>query len=105
MATLKSITRWTAMAGMMVVVLVALAGCDVYSSGGWGSGYYSGYDYYPSYGYYDPTSDIQDVIGYRQEVMDNTATAWDQYITGDYYGGDNDDLSTPTYWASGPEWP
>ena len=41
MATLKSITRWTAMAGMMVVVLVALAGCDVYSSGGWGSGYYS----------------------------------------------------------------
>jgi hypothetical protein len=66
-------------------------------------GYYGGY-YFPSYGYYDPYYDIQSVIGYRQDVMDNAATAWDQYITGDYTGGDNDDWSTPDYWASGPEW-
>jgi hypothetical protein len=91
-------------AAMILVVLGGLfilgtqAGCDELL------GYY-GYGYgFPSYGYYDPYYDIQSVIGYRQDVMDNAATAWDQYITGDYYGGGNDDPTTPDYWASGPDW-
>ncbi len=109
MAALKNIVRRTFVAGVAVAALAALTGCDLLSVAGMVGGYYSDYGYsdygYGGYGYYDPTDIIQSTVGYQQEVMDNSAMAWDQYITGDYYGGDNDDWSTPTYWASGPEWP
>ncbi len=36
--------------------------------------------YYPSYGLHDPTGVIQDVIDYRQDVMDWSCDAWDAYI-------------------------
>lgn len=98
MVTLQNMVRRTAVAGLIVVVLGTATGCDWDSPFGWTG------SYLPTYGYYDPTGVIQDVIGYRQDVMDNTATAWDQYIRGDYDGGGNDDPSTPDYWASGPEW-
>jgi hypothetical protein len=98
MATLANMMRRLA---VVSVVLVALgsAGCDEYGLLGGGYGYGLGYSYY------NPYDLIQSSYDYRSQVMDNSATAWDQYITGDYYGGDNDDYSTPTYWASGPEWP
>ena len=48
------------------------------------NGYGTGYDlyggYYPSFSLYDPTDTIQDVIGYRQSVMDWSNDAWDAYI-------------------------
>lgn len=36
--------------------------------------------YFPGYGLYDPTGTIQSVIDYRQDVMDWSANAWDEYI-------------------------
>ena len=54
-----------------VIGLVANVGCDTY--GGMGMPYYAT-------GLYDPTADIQSVIGYRQSVMDYSADAWDAYI-------------------------
>ena len=104
MSTLVDTMRRMAVAGVMLAAVAGLTGCDEYGFlglGNWGWG--GGYDYGSSY--YNPYDTIQSAYDYRTTVMDNSMTAWDQYITGDYYGGDNDDLSTPTYWASGPEWP
>jgi hypothetical protein len=99
----KNVRRTAMAAAVMVVGLGMLCGCNEYGVlgnlggigsliGGWGGGY-------------DPTALIGGVIDNRLDSMDRTATAWDQYITGDYYGGDNDDPTTPTAWASGYEWP
>ena len=103
MTTLKNNTRRMVVTTVMLVAVISMGGCYDYglanligAGGGWGTGWTGGYD---------PTGDIQSVIDYRQQVMDNTATAWDQYITGDYYGGDNDDPTTPTYYPGGYEWP
>ncbi len=35
---------------------------------------------FPDSSLYDPTNEIQSVIGYQQEVMDWSANAWDEYI-------------------------
>jgi hypothetical protein len=95
MTTLVNMVRRLAVVSVVVAALGS-AGCDEYGMLGLG-----GY----GYSFYNPYDTIQSVYDYRTSVMDNSAAAWDQYITGDYYGGDNDDYSTPTYWASGPEWP
>ncbi len=36
--------------------------------------------YFPASDLYDPTDIIQDVIDYRQDVMEWSANAWDEYI-------------------------
>lgn len=88
---------------MATVTLTALAlgagsGCDEYGLGM--MGLFGG-----GWNLFDPTDLIQDAWQYRMDVMDNTLNAWGQYMTGDYYGGDNDDPSTPTYYPGGAEWP
>ena len=98
MTTLKNNMRRIAVAGVMLAALVSMGGCYDYGLGNLGGGWGGS-------SLYDPTSTIQGVIDYRQDVMDRSADAWDQYITGDYYGGDNDDPTTPTAWASGYDWP
>ena len=108
MTTLKNNMRRMAVATVMLVAVISMGGCYEAANlvGGLGSLLGAGGD--PGYiwtGGYDPSSTIQGVVDYRQDVMDRSADAWDQYITGDYYGGDNDDPSTPTAWASGYEWP
>jgi hypothetical protein len=103
-----NVRRMTVVA-MTLVALTTMGGCYDYGLlgglggtgsllGGWGgTGGWGGYGY-------DPTNLISGVVNDRLTTMDNAANAWDQYITGDYLGGDNDDPSTPTYWASGYEW-
>jgi len=114
----KTNVRRMAAVAVSVISLTTLCGCnELFGAlglgsmlGGWGGGYNlggytGGYDLGGWGGGYDASGIIGSVVDDRLGAMDNAATAWDQYITGDYYGGDNDDLSTPTYWASGPEWP
>lgn len=67
-----------------VICLGAATGCDLYDLGGYG-GYGDWYGGWGGYGYpasdlYDPTAIIGDVIDYRQEVMDWSNDAWDEYI-------------------------
>jgi hypothetical protein len=93
--------------GGPVLFAMAMGGCDATGlgqlvpglSGSWSVGGYSGASLY------DASGIIQSAYNDRQAAMGRAATAWDQYITGDYYGGDNDDPSTPTAWASGYTWP
>ena len=81
--------------GKVVLSLIALfcvvggTGCDDALMGGYlnslTGGYLNGLGGYtksgfPATGYYDPTSDIQDVISYRQDVMDWSNDQWDAYI-------------------------
>lgn len=65
-----------------LTALMTTTGCDLATGLGYGLG--AGWDYlsgfYPDYGLYDPFNDIQNVIGYRQEVMDWSNDAWDAYI-------------------------
>jgi hypothetical protein len=35
---------------------------------------------FPQSGLYDPTNDIQSVIGYRQDAMDWSNAGWDDFI-------------------------
>ncbi|TWT44257.1 hypothetical protein RAS1_06670 [Phycisphaerae bacterium RAS1] len=91
--------RTTAVATLAALALGAGSGCDEYGLGMMGMLGGGGWNLF------DPTSMIQDAWQYRMDVMDNTMNAWDQYITGDYYGGDNDDPSTPTFYPGGEEWP
>jgi hypothetical protein len=114
MFTSKTNVRRMAVLAVSVISLATLCGCNELLGalgvgsmlGGWGGGYnLGGYNLGGYGGGYDASGLIGSVVDNRLGAMDNAATAWDQYITGDYYGGDNDDLSTPTYWASGYEWP
>lgn len=62
-----------------VLCLAAASGCDMLGLSPYvGTGYW-GNDY-PDWGLYDPYNDIQSVIDYRQDVMDWSANAWDEYI-------------------------
>lgn len=91
-----SVLRMWTVAALVAVGLVSLigsTGCDL--TGGlinpenilsWGGlvdpGYTSaiGLPAYPGYGGYDPTNDIQSVIGYRQDAMQASADGWSDYI-------------------------
>ena len=42
--------------------------------------YTSGMYGFPSYGLYDPTNDIQDVINYRLGAMETAASGWSDFI-------------------------
>ncbi|HOW73004.1 MAG TPA: hypothetical protein PKY77_20595 [Phycisphaerae bacterium] len=53
--------------------VAAATGCDELYSGLYGG-------YYPSYGYYDPTSTIQSVISYRQSVYEASNAGWGAYF-------------------------
>ena len=91
MTTLKNNTmrRLAVASAMLVVAMTSMGGCYDYGlgnliglgnlvdyTGGWGTGG----TYWPQTTLYDPTNDIQSVIDYRQNVMDNVATGWDDYI-------------------------
>lgn len=94
MRTFTQKMRQVVLAGMVLAVLATSAGCDELLTpmfytpdyggyyGGWDNyGGWGGYDIgYPDYGLYDPTSVIQDVVDYRQDAMDWSANAWDEYI-------------------------
>lgn len=69
-------------AAALLASLAALCGCDLYNTAGlWPLDFYSGYyNSYPAYGLFDPTSTIQSVVQYRQDVMDWSADAWSEYI-------------------------
>lgn len=47
---------------------------------GWNTGYNGWSTGYPEYALYDPTSVIEDVYTYRQEVYDNVNAGWSDYI-------------------------
>jgi len=64
---------------VLVVAVVAILGSvGCYDTLGGLAGLY-GYGF-PDSSLYDPTDIIQDVIGYRQSVMEQSANAWDEYI-------------------------
>ncbi len=69
---------------LSVTGCVALAGCDTSGYGSWGgmvNPWYTsslGLPEYPTL--YDPTWEIQSVIDYRQDVMDDVADGWSDYI-------------------------
>ncbi len=70
------------MAAALLMTLASLTGCDLYGTAGlWPLDFYTGSYYaYPAYGLYDPTSTVQSVVEYRQDVMDWSADAWCDYI-------------------------
>lgn len=73
--------RKLGLAAALLLSLATLCGCDLYNTAGlWPLDFYSGYYSYPAYGLYDPTSTIQSVVEYRQDVMDWSANAWSEYI-------------------------
>ena len=87
--------RQAVLMGLALVALGTSVGCDdllapaMYTPdygtslyGGWNDyGSWGGYgSTYPDYGLYDPTNVIQDVVDYRQSVMDWSADAWSDYI-------------------------
>lgn len=90
--------RFTAAAVLILsgLALVGGAGCDEYllTAGGlvdyaniasWGGlvdPWYTSSMGLPAFpgSLYDPTSTIQDVIGYRLDAMDNAAAGWSDYI-------------------------
>ena len=81
MRTRVNTIRLTAMTVVLAIAMAALAGCDESLPGGFGGGGLGGGGYYyPEWGLYDPTQDIQDVIGYRWDVMDWSNDQWDEYI-------------------------
>jgi hypothetical protein len=70
---------------MVKVVLVVLVGMSAMLTTGCVPAGLAGNAYdlmsmFPEYGLYDPTADIQSVIDYRQDVMDWSNDAWDEYI-------------------------
>ena len=66
---------------ILAALVTLAAGWTVLQSGCTDLGGYGyNYGYYPAYGLYDPTNDIQSVISYRQDVMDWSNDAWDAYI-------------------------
>ncbi|TWT41973.1 hypothetical protein RAS1_30990 [Phycisphaerae bacterium RAS1] len=91
---IKNIKTVAAMVALVAAVAVG-TGCDDMGLGGGYGGYdlggFGGYDT-GGYGAIDSTT------------ASNANAAWDQYITGDYNGGDNNDPNTPDMWASGAEW-
>ena len=81
MRTWVNTIRLTAMTVVPAIAMAALAGCDESLPGGFGGGGLGGGGYYyPEWGLYDPTQDIQDVIDDRWEVMDWSNDQWDEYI-------------------------
>ncbi|HUU82722.1 MAG TPA: hypothetical protein VM243_04380 [Phycisphaerae bacterium] len=82
MRTQVNMMRRTAVMVVLAIVTVALAGCDDALLGALGGGGLGGWGdyYYPDWGLYDPTQDIQDVIDYRWDVMDWSNDQWDAYI-------------------------
>ncbi len=65
---------------MLTGLFAVLSGWAVLQNGCADLGGYGYGGYFPAYGLYDPTNDIQSVIAYRQSVMDWSASAWDEYI-------------------------
>ncbi len=85
---IKSGATKTILVALTLTVALASTGCDYGLSAlnalgalqGLGD-YTDWVDYgFPDSSLYDPTNDIQSVIGYQQEVMDWSANAWDEYI-------------------------
>ena len=78
MKTVRSMMRRAVLAGVALVGLATLCGCDYALLGGYDPIF--GYANYPSYGLYDPTADIQSAVSYRQDVFDSVNQGWDDYI-------------------------
>ncbi|MEP0848140.1 MAG: hypothetical protein HRF50_15125 [Phycisphaerae bacterium] len=103
MLRLTHLVQSVAAIGLMTAILAGTTGCDelgILGGGqswstpyvpydpwgmntgynGWGTGYSGWGGGYPEYGLYDPTSVIEDVYTYRQEVYDNVNAGWSDYI-------------------------
>ena len=78
MSTLKNKIGQAMLVAAFVAGWATLVGCDETGMAGFGG--YGGGGYYPDWGLYDPTQDIQDVIDYRWDVMDWSNDGWDDYI-------------------------
>jgi hypothetical protein len=69
-------SRFASLLLVLVALIVAFA-----NTGCVPAGYVMNqYGVWPDYSLYDPTNEIQSVIGYRQDAMDCSNDAWDEYI-------------------------
>ena len=92
MNSLANRTRTALIAGVALVLLTSVCGCNDFGVGSLVSDVYGGYDYgydygygydtsyYPDYGLFDPTDTIQGAAEYRLSAMENAAAGWDEYI-------------------------